>query len=309
MNLTMREYSVSTAIAIILSLWTMVISGGVEIVEKYPTYYLKPDKGSRIVREVVYKELERITKYRSYPDVALTAGSIYSIYLTYRELNYSVPELLSTYQTLDKRSEERIRIESIPWEIVPRDIVERCLDSNMELQVTSELMEYLGFSCGETIFDKYRYPSRVIDKSSSELIVSPTYDSDTGKLLRREYLFYDEESDIYRRALVRKLSSYATSKTVKELEYVVEMFNPENERNSLGLRPKLLASTILSILRCLKEYREQYFSSSYIERLAKKSVSELRKERLEDEREYAISLKGKYDEDTSVLWRYGQLSD
>lgn len=274
---------------------------------KYPTYYIRPEKQSRIVREVVYKELERLTQYRHSPDVAITAGAIHTMYGVYRSLNYSIPELLSVYQLMDKRSKERIRVESVPWELVPPDMVERCLDSNMELQVTTELMEFLGFECGDTIFDRYVYPSRLMSKSDERLIVSPLYNKETGKIEKRDYLFYDEEADVYRRAVTTK--SYYCNKTVQELEFVVEMFNPNEEFNSLGLRPKLLAGVVHSIGRLILEYREQYFGSSYLDKLAEKSVEELRKERLADEREYAISLKGRYDEDTSVLWRYGQLAD
>lgn len=283
--------------------------GGVEIVVRYPTFYIRPEHSSRVVREVVYKELERLTQYRANPDVAVTADAIYSMYKVYRSLDYSIPEMLSAYQTLDRRGQERLRVESIPWELVPKDILERCLDSNMELRVTSELMGFLGFSCGDTIFDRYEYPSRLMLGKADELIASPTYRKETGKLAGKDYLFYDEDSGVYRRALTRQLSYYRPKKTVQELEFTIEMFNSSNEFNSLGLRPRLLAATIWSIQKLLLEYRKNYFSSSYLDRLTEKSVEELRKERLENEREYAISLRGKYDEDTSVLWRYGQLSD
>lgn len=283
--------------------------GGVEIVVRYPTFYIRPEHSSRIVREVVYKELERLAQYRTNPDVAVTADAIHSMYKVYRSLDYSIPEMLSAYQTLDRRGQERLRVESIPWELVPKDILERCLDSNMELRITSELMGFLGFSCGDTIFDRYEYPSRLMLGKADELIASPTYRKETGELAGKDYLFYDEDSGVYRRALTRKLSYYRPKKTVQELEFTIEMFNSSNEFNSLGLRPRLLAATIWSIQKLLLEYRKNYFSSSYLDRLTEKSVEELRKERLEDEREYAISLRGKYDEDTSVLWGYGQLSD
>ena len=306
----MRESSVYTAIAIIQSRWRTRVLGGVEIVVRYPTYYLKPEKQSRIVREVVYAELERLAKSRASPDVALTANSVYTIYTNYQRLDYSVPELLSVYQVMDRRNQDRIRVESVPWELVPKDILERCLDSNMELTITAELMNFLGFECGDTIFDKHSYPSRLVPRDDERIIESPVYSKETGKLKRMDYLFYDEENDVYRRAITKKkLSDNYCNKTIQELEFVVEMFNPENEFNSLGLRPKLLAKVILSIYRAVLEYRKEYFGSSYIDRLAEKSVEELRKERLKDEREYAVSLRGRYDEDTSVLWRYGQLAD
>ena len=283
--------------------------GDARSVVRYPTYYLKPDRTSRVVREVVYRDLERLSMYRKRPDILDTASAVYEIYGVYRSLGFSVPELLSTYQSVDKRLDDRPRVESIPWETVPQDLLERCLDSNMELVLTDELLEFLGFSKSESIFDRVPHYSRVVDPSKKrDLVVSPRYNKQ-GRVISRDYLVYDESIGEFRKALVRRIEHYKTQKTVEEVEYVVDMMSPSVERNSLGLTPRLTAKTVWSIVQCIREYRKEYFGSSYIERLAVRSANELRKERLENEREYAVSLRGKYCEDTSVLWRYGQLSD
>lgn len=291
----------------------------------YPTIFLQPTSTSRLVREVVWVEMEHLAQLRRQPDIVATMESIHKTYRVFQKLDYNVPELLSTFQQLDpyrakskKQSKLQLTPEMVPWETIPEELILKCLDDNMELQIVPELLQYLGISSGESqpaqlvgdsdsIFGRVKYTSRYVSPERHDIVRSPVYDK-SGKRVATEYYFYDEELGDFRKAVVSKPGDKLIRRVHQEIDFVVEMFSPDNEW-PLGMSQRLLAQTIWSLFTCVIEYRREYYKQSYLERLIKHSPEELKKERMKNEKEYAISRKGAYTEDTSVLWRYGQLSD
>ena len=274
----------------------------------YPTKYLRPVKMDRLVREVAFEEMKRLTSYRVKPDVLGTCIAVRVIAYTYKRLGYNLPELLCSFQdihlTEQKREESsgKLTPDLIPWEIVPQDILERCLDSNMELTVTDELREFLNFKPSSSIFDKTEFPSRwVSSKSSSNLIASPVYDK-SGRRRCTEYYIFDESIGEFRRAIIKNRGSFKTS---EELEYVVDRFGPGSPEYDevTGIRSSLLLKTIHSLEDCIAEYRKRYFRHQFIDEFKYKTIEQLHREREAAEREYAVSRAGHFTEDTSTLWR------
>lgn len=277
-------------------------------VMKYPTCYIRPKKMDRLVREVVYEEMNSLTSHRLHPDILSTCVAIRVIEYTYRRLDYSLPELLSSFQEIDlvqkKRASNamRITVDMVPWETVPSEIIERCLDENMELAITDELLEFLKIKPSESIFDKVEFPSRWIgDRANEDLIVSPVYDK-RGRRLYNEYYLEDKETGEFRRAIV---SSGSSIKTVQEVEYVVDNFGPDSPAycESTGIDRDLMLRTIHSLEDCISKYRVTYFRHQFIEKFKYKTVAELHQERLAAEKEYAVSRNGYFKEDTSSIWR------
>lgn len=295
----------------------------------YPTQLLRPRSQSRLVREVVWVEMEHLAQLRRRPDIVATMESIHEIQAVYRQLGYSIPELLSTYQNLDpnvtsksKRAKNKLQLtpEMIPWETIPEELILKCLDDNMELQVIDELLQFLDSrrlgtrtdgltpngsatqSASSSVFSRVKYVKRYIDlNSATEVIRSPVYNK-SNQRVGTEYYFLDKESGTFRRAVTKKPGGQRREKVYQEVDFVVENFS--SIESQLGMSSDLLKQTIWSLLTFALRYRKEYFSTSYLERLVSKSPEELRAERQEQEKEYALSRAGKYTEDTSRLWRY-----
>lgn len=273
----------------------------------YPTKFMQPEAlkySSRVVREVVYEEMKTLSSYRVRPDVRATCRSVREIEYVYRRLEYSLPELLSTFEEVNvpsRSTEIQLVPEMVPWELVPTQLIERCLDENMELQITDELLEFLGRrGSSSSIFSRVRFPSR-FRESSKGLIEAPVYRRD-GKRLYNQYYFVDQETGTVRKALIR---TGLSSKTPEEIEYVVDSFGPDAPERDVatGLSKKLLLATVDSVGRYLDKKREMYLSRDFIEQFSSKTIEQIHRERDAEEREYAVSKGGKYLEDTTNLWR------
>lgn len=285
----------------------------------YPTVLLKPNKQSRIVREVVWVEMEHLANYRKVPDIVATMWNICTMAKHFKELEYNIPELLSAYQCLDpnRRSMDLcfgITPEMIPWELVPEYLVLRCLDDDMNLIVTDELLVHLGLKHSSStsskkrkddkprsIFDTVEYTKRYVSKDKA--IKSPVFDSE-GRVVKNNYYFYDEKIGDFRKAVVGYVY---TNRDYHELDFVVEMFQgayDKNWRNPIGLTGSFMNRTIRSLARYALIYRKEYYKQSYLERLIENSPEELRKERMKDEKEFAISRNQTYCENTAVLWKH-----
>ena len=274
----------------------------------YPTRFIRPRKMDRLVREVAYEEMKQLTLNRVNPDVLSTCIAIRHIEYVYRRLDYNLPELLCSFQEIDvaekKRASksEKITVDMVPWETIPAELIEKCLDGNMELQVTDELLEFMKFKPGKTVFDKVDFPSRWAgDRDRREMISSPVYDK-RGRRLYNEYYIIDEKTGEFRRAIVQKSSSVRTS---KEVEYVLDHFGPDAPEydSATGIKRDLLLKTIHSLEDCIIEYRKKYFRHQFIEEFKYKTVRQLHEEREAAEREYAVSRAGYFTEDTTSIWR------
>lgn len=286
---------------------------------KYPTQFMQsvPDvklRHSRVVREVVWEEMKKLAEFRRYKDVPAVITEVYEIASDFKKLGYDITRILQLYENLkpgvksNTKKGVNLTPDMVPWETIPDEIVQRCFNDDLELVVTQELKDYLGygsshqFQRAETVFDKYKYDSSIRDpKRDSDLIVAPIYD-DKNKRKGTQYLIWDSTACGYIKAKVDLRYSF-TTKTYEEFEWVVNMFStPNSSKDSIGIPRSLLLKVLFGLRDFSMEYRRKYFENDYIAKLTKKSPEELRTERYEEEREYAVSAGGRYAEDTKNLW-------
>lgn len=267
----------------------------------------------RLVREIVFTELESLAELRPNVDLYSTVSSILRVYSSLRASGFNYKEVEEEYgyvRVAEYLAKERPSIESIDWRNVPPEILEKCLDENMELFVSDELLISLGLKPGDYIEGGRRVVNREtrVPREQKNRYQKERFYSADGKLLRTHYLEWNEQEQVYKRVKLNSVSRVYM--TENELEYALELFSPppsELRRNRLGMWPSFCAGILVKIAKGLSEMRKYYTGSLFVDLIVREGLAEANRIVREATREYIVSKGGEFNEDTSVFWRDGLL--
>lgn len=302
----------------------------------YPTVYvarkLKLTFRSRLLREVVWAEVEKVAEEMNAPDCARVASALRWITRYYREFKYDIPKLLSMYYYLDpfrnpKTGEllsnleqdraliPKLTVGDIPWETIPPDILEACLDDNLELQVTDTLLEYMGFlpkvhspqphGVHESAYAKYTYKKEFANRED-EGLVRVVYYVDRNKKKVFKYYKWDEERQEHVKVRISNLNVIPHREySYLEVDWAINnMSSDEFCLEKYGVSREELRRTLNSVADIAMKSSSEFFSEKYNQlQLENPDLDYLRKLRRDYIKEQAISMRGKDTSDTSEIWR------
>lgn len=283
---------------------------------------LKLNRDCRLLREVIWKEIEDLSKMRAVPDMLSTINSIIKVYTSLLNNGYDYESTIEEFDyalTVSISSlKERPSVTDIDWAQVEPEILEQCLDDNMQLIVSDALLESMGLNPGE-----YLQPGekRIKSRIESDKYISNSRDvkaryqrerfyNSKGKYIRTRYVKWDEEKQTHKRVVVNTLGG--TKMTKNELTYAISTLWPpprEHTRNRLGLWIDLYISVVKSFQRLWREFDKRFLEEGFIQLVMEVGIDEATKRRREAIKKHLTTKGGKYNESTDVFWRNGLILD